>query len=347
MKIRRSRLKQIIKEEEARLGRPWFGVEPEERTLASYPSWYEWLPSSLKPEDWEDEEWEAARGIDRELRPQGRYDPGEAGDHLSVRDRLSWARAGKLRTNAAEEKEEAAYERPKELDWRTGGTKLLKFVLGVIADPIVWAMYGDARVKKLWKRLFPEEALPKLGTAGLKKKIEERVLGYADTNAGQAAAKAAAKKIAGEAGKKVMGTSIMAASPLILAWMAADAAALTFDYILPKFVLKLPEQYRGRIEKHLALYHRKEYLLRKENPRTFDPKYPGTDADDLQKMITYFEKLLNHKYLWIKDKQGVTWLGGGYLSDEAAYWMKLNYTDILKRVQYTKKELVLKTRERP
>ena len=38
------------------------------------------------------------------------------------------------------------------------------------------------------------------------------------------------------------------------------------------------------------------------------------------------------------------WLGGGGWSNEAAYWMKQNYIDTLKRIQEAKKEAINKTR---
>ena len=343
MKISRLLLQQIIKEEE-------------DRIHLDEASWYESLPSSLKPE--EEGGWEDALKTDRELRPQGMYNPGSTGEELERED------------------DEAAYERPEKVDLVqtlinvynpldfTIQKEVLKFVAGMIYDPIVWGMVGEVAAKKLWFRLFPDEALPKVGLAGLKKIIKERVLKYSETEAGAAAlgvATEAAAKAAGTAAaeastlagrevvkqgaKGALRFAAVAAGPLMLAWMAADALAMIFEYILPKFWLELPEQYRSQSEKSMILHHRKDYLLRKNNPDVFDPRYPGTTTDDLRSIVTYLEKSLSDKYVWVKDKQGVTWLGGGYLSDETAYWMRLNYTDILKRIQDTKKQLIFKTEE--
>ena len=377
MKISRLLLQQIIKEEEDRIHldeASWYEslpsllklkegsviaeVKQEYKKDYVQTSWYESLPSLLKPE--EEGGWEDALKTDRELRPQGMYDPGSTGEELERED------------------DDAAYERPEKIDLAqtlidaynpldfTMQKEVLKFVVGMIYDPIVWGLVGEVATKKLWFRLFPDEALPKIGLAGLKKIIKERVLKYAETEAGAAvlgvatetgakAAGTAAAEASTLAGREVIkqgakGTlrfAAAAAGPLMLAWLAADALALTFEYILPKFWLELPEQYRSQSEKSMILHHRKDYLLRRNNPDVFNPRYPGTTADDLQNIVTYLEKNLSDKYFWVKDKQGVTWLGGGYLSDEAAYWMRLNYTDILKRIQDAKKQLVSKTEEQP
>ena len=294
MKISRTRLRQIIEEEEATLH-------------LNEASWYESLPSFLKPEEAEEEEWETAREIDRELRPQGLYDPGGTGEEPE------------------EEEEAAAYERPGGAATVAGDVAkgTWELAAALVHDPIMWAMLGEKGARMLFKKLLPGEVIP--GTAhALKSLLKNRVLSATPGLA--------------------VGAAAAATGPLILAWLAGDAIAMGFEFIGPKYVLELPEEYGSMIEKAMILYHRNEFLDRKNNPDVFDPKYPGTTIEDIKQILTYYKNNLNDKYSWIKDKQGVVWLGGGGWSNEAAYWMKQNYIDTLKRIQEAKKEAIAKTR---
>ena len=309
MKISRTRLRQIIKEEEATLH-------------LNEASWYESLPSLLKPEEekeWgtgtPEEEWETAREIDRELKPQSYWTgkPGEPEDDI------------------------LAYERPAEINWFTTiPAAVFKFIYDLVLDPVVWGLVGASKAKVLWIKYFPGEALPKVGLSTLKSIIKRRFVRAAATETGLG--------ILAQAAKGAWKFAAGGAAPLITAWMFAEALAMTFEYILPKYWLELPEQYRNQSEKALIIHHRKDYLFRKNNPDVFDPKYPGTTTKDLKDIVAYLQNNLEDKYSWIKDKQGVVWLGGGSMSDETAYWMKINYTDIMKRIQEAKKEAIDKTK---